>query len=97
LSKEDLLFLAIIAFLIFGIVGIVMHYTTGQWVVVRARIVKKYSIAVPKIIPVGKTVVVSVDYYYYFVMDNGDEVQVPSSDYFKYEVGDYYEYRKRIG
>ena len=74
-----------------------MHYTTGQWVVVRARIVKKYSIAVPKIIPVGKTVVVSVDYYYYFVMDNGDEVQVPSSDYFKYEVGDYYEYRKRIG
>ena len=74
-----------------------MHYTTGQWVVVRARIIKKYSIAVPKIIPVGKAVVAFVDYYYYFVMDNGDEVQVSASDYFKYKVGDYFEYRKRIG
>jgi len=97
MSKEDLIFLSIIAFLIFGIIGIIMYYTTGEWVTVRAKIIKKHCIAAPKIILVGGVPIAWTDYYYYFIMDNGDKVQVSYSDYMKYEVGDYYEYRKRIG
>ena len=97
MDKQKLICSTIVFILVVSIAWIILYHTTGQWITVRARIVRKYSISISKVIKAGGVFVITMDFHYYFVMDNGDEVQVSYSDYVKYEVGDYFEYRKRIG
>lgn len=88
----------IIIILVLSIIGILIYESLGEKETIRARIVKKYEKTTMSLIPLSNGVIVPVFYHhYYFVMDNGDIVEVSYSDYLNYNIGDIYEYQKRKG
>jgi len=54
MDKEFLVVTGIILLAVGLVVGIIIYHFTGEWIAVRARIVKKYERTVPIFIPVGK-------------------------------------------
>jgi len=96
--NKELLAIWMFCFLVVGVsIVYIMTELSAEWVTIRARIVKKYERTNLVLVSTGKVVIPIYTEHYYFVMNNGDTVEVSSSDYLKYDVGDIYEYQKRKG
>ena len=91
--------LLVLGLILIVTIGVLIYESFGEWITVRAKIVKKYERTSTTFIfiPNSNVFVPLIRHHYYFVMDNGDTIEVSYSDYLKYNVGDIYKYRKRKG